>query len=361
MDKQLAKTAATAASQGDLAAVKSAVQADAAVAQHWQVLMNACYQGQAEVVEYLIGQGADVNVQSPNAHRYRPLHRVVEFKKSFAKTEGHAAALDLLLEAGADPMLHGSYYLFNAVVVAAFGCPQYVPALLQKAPRQLDIYTAAALGRAKGVAQILGRDPEAATRPDADSRDGGMLPLQYCAGALVSNEKDHLATAALLLDHGADPTSALDRACWSGNVVIAQLLLERGGRLGDDDTVNHLACDGQFDILQLLQKHGAIDFDGTRGTDHHGGYNPLGCAVTMRSLQGVEWFLEQGCNPNKIESKSGETALHVAVSSGSGVPLVRLLVERGAKVDQKNKEGHTALYLAQAGKKTKLVDYLTGL
>ncbi|NKB66630.1 MAG: hypothetical protein GKR89_06180 [Candidatus Latescibacteria bacterium] len=361
MDKKLAKAAATAAAAGDLESVQQAVQTDAEIAAHWQVLMNACYEGQVEIVDYLIGQGADVNIQAPNVHRYRPLHRVVEFKKSFAKNAGHDATLDLLLQAGADPMLAGSYYLVSAVALAAFGSPQYVAALLKKAPRQLDIYTAAALGRAKRVAQILSLDPEAASRPDPASRDGAMLPLQYCARALVSNEKDHLATAAVLLEHGAEPASALDQSCWSGNVTVARLLLEKGGRLGDDDTVNHLACDGQFDILRLLQEYDAIDFNGTRGTDHHGGYNPLGCAVSMRSFQGVEWFLDQGCDPNKIKSKNGETALHVAVHFGSGVPLLQLLVERGAQADQKTKDGHTALDMARAKKKAKLVDYLAGL
>ena len=102
---------------------------------------------------------------------------------------------------------------------------------------------------------------------------------------------------------------------------------------------NHLACDGQFDVLESLLRHDAIDMNGTRGTAHHGGYNPLGCAVNMRSLQGVTWFLDHGCDPNQVMSKSGETALHVAVSSGAGVPLVRLLVERGVDVGRQDDAG----------------------
>ena len=47
--------------------------------------MNACYGGHDEVVAFLIDQGADVNVLAPTAHRYRPLHRTVEFKKTAPK------------------------------------------------------------------------------------------------------------------------------------------------------------------------------------------------------------------------------------------------------------------------------------
>ena len=52
----------------------------------------------------------------------------------------------------------------------------------------------------------------------------------------------------------------------------------------------------------------------TRWTAHHGGYNPLGCAVNMRTLQGVTWFLDHRCDPNEVMSKTDETALRVVTS-----------------------------------------------
>ena len=45
MDKAKAKAAAGAAGRGDLEAIRAAVIGDAALAGHWQVLMNACYGG----------------------------------------------------------------------------------------------------------------------------------------------------------------------------------------------------------------------------------------------------------------------------------------------------------------------------
>ena len=361
MDKKLARGAAAAAHSGDLDAVRAAVTQDAAIAGHWSVLMNACFGGQPEVVAFLIDQGADVNVQSPNAHRYRPLHRAVEHKKTMPKTPGHTATVRVLLEHGADPMLRGTWSLHSAVAVAAFGCTEFVPLLLKHAPREPELYTAAALARHEELAALLAETPDAATLPDADSRDGAWLPLQYCARSVAGTEEERVATAALLLDHGAEPSTGLDYACWSDNAGIVDLFLQRGARLGDDDTVNHLACDGQFGVLDLLLRHGAVDMNGTRGTDHHGGYNPLGCAVNMRSLKGVTWFLDHGCDPDEVQSKSGETALHVAVSSGAGVPLVRLLVERGVSLDRRDAGGRTALDLAHAKRKTKLLEYLEGV
>ena len=46
------------------------------------------------------------------------------------------------------------------------------------------------------------------------------------------------------------------------------------------------------------------------------------------------------------------------MGSVAGVPLVRLLVERGVNVDQRDAAGHTAFDLARAKRKTKLADFL---
>ena len=358
MDRKLAQRAAAAASAGDMKTVRAAVAQDAEVVRHWSVLMNACFGGRAAVAAFLLEAGADVNVQSPNAHRYRPLHRAVEHKKTMPKTPGHAATVRLLLEHGADPMLRGTWNLHSALAVAAFGCTEFLPPLLEYAPREPDLYTAATLARHADLEVLLTERRAAAALADGDSRDGSWLPLQYCARSVAGSEQDRVATAALLLDHGADPSSALDYACWADNAGIVALLLDRGARLSDDDTVNHLACDGQVAVLDVLLRHDAVDMNGTRGTDHHGGYNPLGCAVNMRSLRGVTWFLDHGCDPNEVQSKDGETALHVAVNSGAGVPLVKLLVEHGVNVDQPDSSGRTALDLAHAKRKARIADFL---
>ena len=181
MDRKLAQRAAAAAHAGELNAVRAAVAQDGAVARYWSVLMNACFGGHHDVAAFLIAEGADVNVQSLNAHRYRPLHRTVEHKKTMPKTPGHTATVRLLLEHGADPMLRGSWNLHSAVAVAALGCTEFLPLLLERAPGEPDPYTAAVLARHADLAAILAETPAAATRPDADSRDGSWVPLQYCA------------------------------------------------------------------------------------------------------------------------------------------------------------------------------------
>jgi ankyrin repeat protein len=52
-----------------------------------------------------------------------------------------------------------------------------------------------------------------------------------------------------------------------------------------------------------------------------------------------------------------ETALIRAVRSGSA-PVVKLLVERNANIDETDSSGATALSLAQSLRKTQIVDIL---
>ena len=192
--------------------------------------------------------------------------------------------------------------------------------------------------------------------------DEGWTPLTYCVSLHVGrdSEKKRKALeqiARSLLDHGADLTGCVDQAIYSNNLEVFETLLKAGGTCADDDTLNHAACDGQFDALELLLKYGGA-LDGTRGTEHHGGYTPLGCAVSCRSIQGARWFLEKGQDPNNIKSKDGENCLHVAVYFGASDKMVQLLLDHGAKINQKNKQGCTPLARAQEKKHKKAIAFL---
>ena len=289
MDRKLAQRAAAAAQAGDLNAVRAAVAQDGAVARHWSVLMNSCFGGHRDVAAFLIAEGADVNVQSPNAHRYRPLHRVVEHKKTMPKTPDHTATVRLLLEHGADPMLRGSWNLHSAVAVAAFGCTEFLPLLLEHAPGAPDPYTAAVLARHADLAAILAETPAAATRPTPTPATGAgcrcsTAPAPWPAPSRTGWPRPRCCSTTA-------PTLRQRWTTRAGRTTprVVELLLEsrRSPRATTiPSTTWHATV--RSAVLDSLLRHGAIDMHGTRGTGHHGGYNPLGCAVNMRSLRGVD-------------------------------------------------------------------------
>jgi ankyrin repeat protein len=148
----------------------------------------------------------------------------------------------------------------------------------------------------------------------------------------------------LLIDSGASPTGCVDMSL--GNLAVLRALLDAGGEIADDDTIHHAACYGQHQGLEILLEYGTR-LDGTRGTDHHGGYTPLGCAISSRSLQGVKWFLDNGQCPNQIGRKDRENGLHVAVHYGASDKMLQLLLDAGCKLNHKDKQGRTPLARAQ--------------
>ena len=289
---------ALAAAAGDLKTVRAMVNEDNALATDWKPIMDACYVGQADAVALLLEHGADPNVKfkSGGGHHYRPLHRTVEHKKTAPKHDGHHKVVDVLLNAGADPLTPGSYWLISAIALCATGnSTEFLPALLERASKQHDIFHAAVLGDAERVNSLLKDDPSLAKLHHEGTKiwtsNEGWTPLTYCISSRVGRDSEKkrkvlAQIAQILLDHGADLTGCVDQAIYSNNLEVFEMLLKAGGTCTDDDTPNHAACDGQFDALELLPKYGG-KLDGTRGTDHHGGYTPLGCTVSCRSIQGT--------------------------------------------------------------------------
>ena len=358
---------AAAAAKGDLKTMRALLKEDRTLAQEWKPIMDASLAGQAEAVALLLEKGADPNVRARTVHQYRPLHRTVEHKKTVPKYAGHHKVVELLLNAGADPLMKGSYHKISAIAVCATGdSTQFLPALLERAPKPLDIFHASLLGETERVKELLREGPALATAHDPETRiyysKNGWTPLHYCAKSCIGKSdakraQDLAETAQVLLQGGADPQGCVDLAVYAGNTAVLEILLQAGGEVADDDTLNHSACEGLFDSLEMLLKYN-VPLDGTKGTGHHGGYTPLGCAVSCRSFKGAQWFLDHGQDPNEIKSADGENALHVAVHWGASDKMLRLLLDYGARLDQRDKQGRTPLTRAREKNRKKAIAFL---
>jgi ankyrin repeat protein len=70
-----------------------------------------------------------------------------------------------------------------------------------------------------------------------------------------------------------------------------------------------------------------------------------GQGVVRRGSKAVQLLLEKKANPN-IQDSNGRTALHVAAEKGHMV-VVKLLLQKGAELDSKDKEyGQAVLHVA---------------
>jgi hypothetical protein len=65
------------------------------------------------------------------------------------------------------------------------------------------------------------------------------------------------------------------------------------------------------------------------------------------AVAAVKMLLDMGAGSATDVDKNGYTALHGAVHRGGSIPLVKILVEKGAKLDARNSKGWLPLTIAE--------------
>ena len=252
--------------------------------------MYAARQGAREAVAALAEAGADLDATDPDGSTALAL----------AAINGHADVVALLLESGANPNLAdrtGMTPLYAAVdlhtMQLGFGRPDPPPATIA--------------GSVDMVKALLahGADPNArlATR---------VLKRVYTAG------DGRLAK-------GATPYM---RAARAGDVALMKILLAAGADPA------------------LTQDNGNSPLLLAAGLGYRG---PIGGTEPM-ALDAIAFSLEHGADINAVNA-AGDTAVHVAATTNfaesgtaaGSLAIVKFLVERGARLDIRNKQGRTAL------------------
>jgi ankyrin repeat protein len=342
-------------------------------------LMTAARTGSVEAVRRLIARGADVNARE-SARGQTAL--------MWAAAHGNAAVVPLLLEAGAD-LSARSHGPVSKAEPGAKGLQ------FRDYSRQgrLDDFTAllfaARAGHIDAVRALLagGADPNEA------APDGSTVLVVAAVNA-------HWELAALLLDHGADPNASLQ-----GWTPLHQVVRTRTLNIGQ---FPHPVPTGRLTSLDLARK--LVEFgadvnarmtkelrDGYRG----GRFNRLGATPMLLAAKGADFEMmrllaaagadpnltnrtrttvlmaaagvgmfyveeDSGTNEDALEAvkvalelggdvtavdDNGNTALHGGAWRGSN-PIVQLLIDRGAKLDAKNKGGFTPLQVANGEETT---------
>ena len=322
----------------------------------WKPLMDAAFDGDVARARKLLAGGADPNALSTTPARHRPLLRAIEFKKTRARGPKHEAVVKVLLEAGADPTLRGTYGQLTALQLAATGETRFVP-LLRPRFEPLDIFHAAAVLDDVRVAALLKNAPSLARAIDVN----GWTPLHYCCASAMfklgqAQATAQLRIARLLLEHGAETTATflfeqkwpippLYHCCGQhNNPALAEALFQAGATPYDNETVYHAADEGHDECLALIEKYAeekklAAECTSCLSTQLHWGHT-----------RGAAWLLAHGADPNAINPRLGDNALHAAVKQRRNDKIIRLLLDHGADPTLKNRDGKTAIQLARGSK-----------
>lgn len=353
-----------AAAKGDTKAIRAMLKAEPELAQDWKPIMDAAYRGDAATITALVKGGVNPNIVSGTAHRYRPLHRVIEFKKTAPRGAAHRKAAEALLRLGADPLARGTYGRVSAVQLAAMDDPSFLPVLLPHV-EAFDIFHAAAVCDAERVTALLREDARLAMARDAN----GWQPLIYCcASAVFRIDETHasaqLRVTELLLGAGASHSAPAENdAGWSlsplyfcsgrqNNPRLTELLLQAGASPCDGESLYHASDEGHMECLDLFVRYcdaAAIAKEATAC---------LPPQLHWRCTRGLRWLLEHGADPNVLHPKLGNAALHEAVKAGLRDDVIALLLRHGADPTLKNADGKTPIDFASANKNRRVLELL---
>jgi len=379
VDTSLPLPLATAAKQGDRAAVRSLLNgvpqkviagAEGAAALVWGASRN-----DLEMVDLLLRAGADV--KAANEFGATALYA--------AAAHADPAMAQKLLAAGADPnagLLSGETPLMeaarrgNLATVRALLANKADPNAKESLGGQNALMWAASQRQSAVVEELI--------RGGADIHAGSKnkhTPLMFAA------QQNDVETARILLragakpNHGSGDMSALIIASAMGHTKMVDLLLDNGAdpNVSDWRGYNPLLLvvrdsnygidlaqkDSIVAIVNSLLKHGAnpnlrlkqpkaqtiteISLDGA---------TPLVLAAEVNNVEVVKLLLDAGADP-RIPTEQGTTALILAAGAGTDIQRARspaerataietakLLVEHGVDVNVSGQYGWTALHAA---------------
>ncbi|KAF4956366.1 hypothetical protein FGADI_3943 [Fusarium gaditjirri] len=317
-----------------------------------QPLHMACLNGHRRVVELLLNNKSDIEARQ--CHDATPLDE--------ACWKGHVDVVELLLSRDAQVMVEDENGWTPLISASYYGNSKIVRLLLDKDDANVNnqdrkdkrtaLHAAISTQHLDVVAELT--SPLTCKTRDAihlDVRDiNGRTPL------VVACIDGFTKGVELLIKAGADynicttlfaNTPLIIASGWGYKDIVNQLLVTTGIKLNEKDkqgfTALHVACLGQFpDIVQLLIEAPGIELDAVDKIKQ----TPLHLAVEKGDERIVKLLAGKMSEVDQRD-KNGQTALHLAVSSGHE-NHTKVLLDKGADLSIRDTKNRTALHLASS-------------
>jgi ankyrin repeat protein len=362
-------------------------------------LYRACLRGHVEVVQCLLGYGADPTIRGSRG--WTTLHTVskkevaevlldkhpelLHMTNTYGSTplviaaqDGHDDVVALFLERGANAWLQnesGSSSIHRAAAAGHFKVIKLlvehkkgVNPNMKKKNGATALHMAAFYGRAEVVKYLMDKVDDI----NADSAEYGspLSAAAISAGNNISRLHPHPSkwfhVCEILIDRGADVNSRggpyhspLQAAAQFGHLELARLLFDKGADQNitgsQHGTALNAAILGEHEeVIELLLDKGADPNMAVDGTP------PLQAAIETGDVNIVKILLKSGrghrVNPD-IAFKDDETAIWVAAQKGMRA-VVEGLIEAGASLSGNTRPGKTLMTYAMGLNNKAVVEYL---
>ena len=321
----------SACEEGDLEFVKTLINVGIDIngigSEGFTALMMAASEDEAEIVAYLLQQGADVNQQ------HNGWTALLE-----AADEGSLRSMKHLLKAGAEVDFYWTQESPTAISMAASeGHLECLQLLVE--------YGANINGIGKSV-------PPLHNAAEEDKR----AILKYLISQNVKiNKKDAAGRTALMY------------AASEGQEYAVTILVEAGADISIVDfngatAKDYAAAEGEYETLAYLNGEEEYDTEGQEDEYDKRDYSSAEKrpAIHQLTLDGriekVQRMVEQGTDVNTIDAY-GRTPLHIASAEGHNIDM-GVLIDLGADINAQDKQGRTPLMYAAADGKGNAVALL---
>jgi ankyrin repeat protein len=275
----------------------------------------------------------------------------------YAVSRGHRKVIRWLLAHGASVHPIAGEFDWAPLHFAAVPPRPDLIRLLLNHGAKMDIFVAAVLGDAKRVRQMLRTDPALVSSRGPD----GATPLHFAgspavARALLAAGADpdardafHDQTPAVWTSQRPDVVAVIAKAgagidifvaCATGDLRRVKAFVRQDPAAIDARVGKHktIGAEGETPVA-IAARYGrreVVEFLLGRGADAASSPSILPAAVHKGDRTIVKRLIDAGADPNALGA-DGHGALHIAAVYGK-LPMIRLLLARGARLDLKDKE-----------------------